>query len=240
MTTLGFDSIWTYTRSHRCYATLSANLKFRCYATLSANLKQGSCRLKTRKKVASRRFFFAQNKSNGERMRFYHINDAYLEHLRQFDTRVPQSAGDGYQEKKLYIGIVLEIGSHKFLAPLSSYKPYQDRIPASNVSIFKIHERGNPANKLGVVALRYMLPVPDSELIPVDISQQNPRYQRMLYKQYEFLKTNQEAVKKAAAELYEHVVNKRTQFYVSLTCDISKLVDEQKNYLPPSSSSPQE
>lgn len=173
-------------------------------------------------------------------MRFYHINDAYLEHLRQFDGKVPQSAGAGYQEKKLYIGIVLEIGSHKFLAPLSSYKQYQDRIPASNVSIFKIHERGNPDNKLGVVALRYMLPVPDSELIPVDISQQNPRYQRMLYKQYEFLKTNQEAVKQAAAELYEHVVNKRTPFYVSLSCDISKLVDAQKDYQSPPSSSPQE
>ncbi|KPY60997.1 type III toxin-antitoxin system ToxN/AbiQ family toxin [Pseudomonas amygdali] len=166
-------------------------------------------------------------------MRFYTVTDEYVAFLQQFDEKVPNNGGAGYKGKKVYVGVVLEIGTHKFLAPLTSYKPAQDRIQSSSCSAFKLHERTNPDNKLGLIALNYMVPVPDSELIELDIEAQDGRYKQMLYRQYEFIKANREEINDRAAKLYEHVVIKRSTFFVRISCDIPKLVDEYKNFKKP-------
>jgi len=163
-------------------------------------------------------------------MRFYTISDEYIAFLQQFDNKVPNNGGAGYKNKKVYVGIVLEIGTHKFLAPLSSYKPSQDRIQSSSCSALKLHERTNPDNKLGLISFNYMVPVPDSELVQLDIEAQAAPYKRMLYLQYEFIKNNREEIIERATKLYEHVVIKRSGFFVKISCDLPKLVDEYKNY----------
>lgn len=163
-------------------------------------------------------------------MRFYTISDEYIAFLQQFDKKVPNSGGTNYKNKKVYIGVVLEIGTHKFLAPLTSHKEAHDRIQSSSCSAFKLHERTNPDNKLGLISINYMVPVPDSELIELDIDTQEYRYKRMLYMQYEFIKINREEIVNRAAKLYEHVVIKRSAFFVKISCDIPKLVDEYKNF----------
>ncbi|MBB4406391.1 type III toxin-antitoxin system ToxN/AbiQ family toxin [Agrobacterium radiobacter] len=163
-------------------------------------------------------------------MRFYTVSDDYIAFLQKHDGRVYNNGGNGYKSKKAYIGIVLEIGSHKFVAPLTSYKPAQDRIQSSACSAFKLHERTNPSNKLGMVALNNMIPVPDDQITELDIEAQDSKYKRLLYKQYEFIKANQTEIMGRAAKLYEHVVIKRTDFYVKISCDIPKLVDEYKNF----------
>lgn len=163
-------------------------------------------------------------------MRFYTVSDEYINFLQQFDKKVPNNGGADYKNKKIYVGIVLEIGTHKFLAPLTSYKPAQDRIQSSSCSAFKLHERTNPDNKLGLISLNYMVPVPDSELLELDIEAQSDRYKRMLYLQYEFIKSNREEIIERAGKLYEHVVIKRSDFFVRISCDIPKLVDEYRHF----------
>jgi len=163
-------------------------------------------------------------------MKFYTVTDEYIAFLQQFDGRVPNNGAAGYKGKKVYIGILLEIGAYKFLAPLTSYKPAQDRIQSSSCSAFKLHERTNPENKLGLIALNYMIPVPDAELIELDISAQQEPYKQMLHRQYEFIKANREEIIGRASKLYHHVVVKRSKFFVNISCDIPKLVDEYKNY----------
>ncbi|MDH4845037.1 MULTISPECIES: type III toxin-antitoxin system ToxN/AbiQ family toxin [Pseudomonas] len=163
-------------------------------------------------------------------MRFYTVTDDYIAFLQQFDGKVPNNGGAGYKGKKVYVGVLLEIGNHKFLAPLTSYKPAQDRIQSSSCSAFKLHERTNPDNKLGLIALNYMVPVLDSELVELDIDAQEGRYKQMLYKQYEFIKANRQEIIDRATKLYEHVVIKRSDFFVRISCDIPKLVDEHKNF----------
>ncbi|NGO62481.1 type III toxin-antitoxin system ToxN/AbiQ family toxin [Rhizobium daejeonense] len=163
-------------------------------------------------------------------MRFYTVSDQYITFLQKHDGKVPNSAGANYKVAKPYVGVVLEIGTHKFLAPLTSYKPNQDGIDASNCTAFKLHERTNPDNKLGMIALRFMIPVHDSEIAELDVASQEEKYRRMLHMQYEFIKANREEITARAAKLYEHVVIKRTGFYVKLSCDIPKLVDEYKNF----------
>lgn len=163
-------------------------------------------------------------------MRFYTVTDEYIEFLQKLDNRVYNNSGTGYKAKKAYIGVVLEIGSHKFVAPLTSYKPAQDRIQSSACSAFKLHERTNPDNKLGMIAINNMIPVLDQQLSELDIEAQDGKYKRLLYKQYEFIKVNQAEVMARAAKLYEHVVIKRTSFYIKISCDIPTLVDEYKNF----------
>lgn len=165
-------------------------------------------------------------------MRFYTVKDDYIAFLQQFDGKVPNNGGAGYRGKKVYIGVVLEIGSHKFLAPLTSYKPAQDRIQSSSCTAFKLHERSNPDNKLGLISINYMIPVPDSELVELDIDAQDDRYKQMLYRQYEFIKANRQEIIERASKLYEHVVIKRSPFFVKISCDIPKLVDEYKQFKP--------
>ncbi|RVU33242.1 type III toxin-antitoxin system ToxN/AbiQ family toxin [Rheinheimera riviphila] len=191
-------------------------------------MKSGFAALKA-KKVAIATFFISEK----ELMKFYTISDDYISYLLNFDHKVPNNGGAGYKGKKVYIGIVLEIGTHKFLAPLTSYKPAQDRIQSSSCSAFKLHERTNPDNKLGLIALNYMIPVLDSELVEFDIEAQEHRYKQMLHRQYEFIKANRQEIIERASKLYEHVVIKRTEFFVRISCDIPKLVDEYRNYEKP-------
>lgn len=163
-------------------------------------------------------------------MRFYTVTDDYIAFLQKFDGKVPNNGGAGYKGQKIYIGVVLEIGTHKFLAPLTSYKPAQDRIQASSCSAFKLHQRTNPDNKLGMIALNYMVPVLDSEISELDVEAQEERYKRLLHLQYEFIKSSRQEITSRATKLYEHVVIKRSDFFVRISCDIPKLVDEYKNY----------
>ncbi len=166
-------------------------------------------------------------------MRFYTVTSEYVKFLQQFDSKVPNNGGLNYKSSKVYIGILLEISNHKFLAPLSSYKPQQDSIDSSSPTAFKLHERLNPDNKLGMIALNYMIPVLDSEIAELDIEAQNDKYKRMLNKQYEFIKAHRTEIMERAAKLYAHIVVKRTSFFVRISCDIPKLVDEYKNFKRP-------
>lgn len=163
-------------------------------------------------------------------MRFYTVKDEYIQFLQQFDGKVPNNSGGGYRNKKVYIGVIIEIGHHKFLAPLTSYKPAQDRISSSSCSAFKLHERTNSDNKLGMISLNYMIPVLDSVIEELDIESQDPKYKRMLYLQYEFIKVNKEEIASRAQKLCEHVLVKKSEFYMRISCDISKLVSEYKHY----------
>ncbi len=84
-------------------------------------------------KVAKATFFLTLDRQS---MRFYTVSDDYIAFLQKHEPRVYNNGGAGYKSKKAYIGVVLEIHSHKFIAPLTSYKPAQDKIHSSACSAF--------------------------------------------------------------------------------------------------------
>lgn len=163
-------------------------------------------------------------------MKFYTVADDYVSFLQTFDKKVPNNGGAGYKGKKVYIGVVLEIDGHKFLAPLTSYKPDQERIKSSSPSAFKLHERTNPNNKLGLISLNYMVPVLENELAELDVAAQEEKYKKLLYLQYEFIKLNKADIIGRAQNLYEHVVVKKSDFFVRISCDIPVLIENYTNY----------
>jgi protein AbiQ len=152
-------------------------------------------------------------------MKFYSVKEGYVAFLKTIDSRVP----DSYNGKKPFIGVVFSIGHHKYLAPLSSYKSKQDRMDSSAPSLLKIHERGNPENKLGIIQLNNMIPVLDSEIELFDLEAQEEKYKAMMYKQFEFIKTKEDEIRAKAEKLYHLVVNDKHTFFSAISCDFLKL-----------------
>ena len=111
-------------------------------------------------------------------MRFYHIENKYIDFLRQFDPRVLYNKN----EQRPYIGIIFEIEDIRYYALLSSPKPKHIHMK-NNLDFRKID-----SGKLGAVNLNNMIPVPDSVLIPIHIGEiTDPKYRRLLNEQYRWL-----------------------------------------------------
>jgi len=173
------------------------------------------------KKVAKATFF-----SPGEFMRFYTISDSYINYLKKLDATVPNN----YSGKRPYIGVILEINEHKYLAPLTSYKQKQDKIHGSSLGAFKLHERSNENNKLGMICLNNMIPVLESEITELDIDIQEEKYKRMLYLQYEFIKTKKEEIIIKAKRLHDAVTVKKEKFYSGISCNFQLLEQSYTKY----------
>ena len=164
------------------------------------------------------------------KLQFYTINPEYIDYLQSIDTNVYNHSGPKYTKPRPYIGVVLEVAGNKFFAPLTSYKPKQDRIASSNLSVFKIHKRTNPESKLGVISLKSMIPVLDSQLQLLDMDAHPPKYKDLLYMQYEFIGLNAPRITQRAEKLFHQVVSLKTPFYVKIACDFPKLIKASQNY----------
>ena len=161
-------------------------------------------------------------------MKFYIIEDAYLDHLRAVDSKVPNSVGVGYKQKKPYLGIVLNVEGTDFLAPLSSPKPSHK---SSDKTIFMLHDRSDPNVVLGIIALRYMVPAPARVITYLDFSTQDPAYEILLQKQYEYIKTKWGKIQARAEKLYNDVVVDPKPHLKGATCDFQKLILQSATYL---------
>lgn len=161
-------------------------------------------------------------------MRFYTVKDEYILYLRGIDKNVP----DNYKGARPYVGIVFEINGSKYLAPLTSYKPKQDHIKNSP-AILKLHERGNESNKLGMIQLSNMIPISDEVIAELDLSGQDEKYRKMMYKQLEYIKTQTNEIANKTEKLYKLVCVDKSAFYVKLSCDFTALEAALKAYTPP-------
>jgi len=161
-------------------------------------------------------------------MLFYIVKDEYILHLRSIDKNVP----DNYYGTRPYVGIVFTVNGCKYLAPLTSYKEKQDRIKDSP-AILKLHERGNDANKLGMIQLSNMIPISDAVVIELDLLGQDEKYRNMMYKQLEFIKTRVQEIAEKTEKLYKLVCVDKNQFYVRLSCDFIALESALKAYSAP-------
>lgn len=161
-------------------------------------------------------------------MQFYVVTDNYISHLKSVDTKVPNN----YSAQKPFIGVVLEVGTIKYLAPLTSYKEKQDKLRSSPL-FFKIHEDGVETNPLGMVQINNMIPILDSEVTLFDIAVQDIKYQSLLNKQLIFLKKNKDEILKRAKALHQLVAIKNHPHFSRLSCDFKALEDCMKNFNPP-------
>ncbi|WP_425059017.1 Endoribonuclease ToxN [Sporomusa carbonis] len=144
------------------------------------------------------------------------ITDQYVEYLRKFDDVVRENR----EGRRKYIGVVFEMNNQKYYAPLSSPKLKYEKISEKAPDIFKI-DNGN----LGVINLNNMIPVPDNEIIRIDIeSIDDEKYKNLLRNQAKFINSNHEKIKKKAKVLYS-IVKSNTNLNLNKRCCNYKLLE---------------
>ncbi|AEH63658.1 type III toxin-antitoxin system ToxN/AbiQ family toxin [Zymomonas mobilis] len=155
---------------------------------------------------------------------FYRVDDNYINFLKEIDSRIR----DPKDNKRAYVGIILSVSGTDFLAPLTSYKSKQDKIRPSTLTVFKLHEKNKPDNKLGMIQLGYMFPILPSIATKIDYSNQAIKYNRLLATQYEFIRSEQDKIKARAERLYEHVLtcSNPNDFYLKFSCDFLALLKQ--------------
>ena len=119
------------------------------------------------------------------------------------------------------MGVLLEINNHNYYAPLSSPKDKFNKISDKALDIYKIDD-----GKLGVINLNNMIPVPKSEVIRINIDdQEDSRYRSLLRKQARIIMANRDEIKDKSLKLYS-VVSSGNHPHINKRCSNFYLLEE--------------
>ena len=154
-----------------------------------------------------------------DRLKFYNIDDQYIEYLYQFDKKVPFNKNS----KRPYIGIILEINGITYFAPMFSPKQQHSKYKA-NATHIRIGE------KLGMIKLNNMIPASKEYLKYINFNDiQDKKYKNLLIQQNNFIQLNTEDIRQTAEKLYKFVTIDKKEFFIKLCCDF-KLLEEKCQY----------
>ena len=155
-------------------------------------------------------------------MKLYEVNPDYVSYLMQYEPNKLLSVSNGKESRK-YLGIIIMNGNHKYLVPLSSpkygkdfeIKGYKGKFPPIDFSFEKYKEKiillkdtctpvvymykieNGGIDLFGKLQCNNMLPVPDSEIIEVNIKGiQDEKYKNLLLKQINFIRKNEAMIYK--------------------------------------------
>lgn len=129
-------------------------------------------------------------------MNFYKIKKEYLDHLRQYDKKVPQNVENG--KEKLYTGIVMSTENYNYFVPLSSFnRPQQTN--------FVLQQ--NNKRRLGSLRLSFMIPIEKNDtsvLEKVDLDDVDDfKYRRLLEQELKLCRQNQKQIMHRAKKVYD-------------------------------------
>lgn len=107
------------------------------------------------------------------------IDTKYCDYLRLYDNKVPYN----FENKALrpFVGVLFEVNSCKYFAPLSSPKPKHLKMK-NTIDFLRLDD-----GKLGAINFNNMLPVMDNNVIVIDL---NKKYIRKSDKIYQSLLKN--------------------------------------------------
>ena len=126
-------------------------------------------------------------------LNMYYVTDDYMDYIRNFDDRI-------YYNKNAtrpYVGIVMTIGDYDYYAPLSS--PKQKHLKMHNSQDFRKINGG----RYGAINFNYMLPVPATELVLLQIPTiTDIPYRRLLQNQLTYIKMDESIIRQTVLNLY--------------------------------------
>ena len=155
-----------------------------------------------------------------DRLKFYNIDDKYIEYLYQFDKKVPFNKNS----KRPYIGIILEINEITYFAPMFSPKQQHNKYKA-NATHIRI------GKDLGMIKLNNMIPVNKENLKYINFNDiQDKKYKNLLIQQNNFIQLNTDEIRQTAEKLYKFVTIDKKDFFIKLCCDFKLLEEKCKNY----------
>ncbi len=160
----------------------------------------------------------------------YTISNKYLSYLKQFDSRI--SSHDS-KSGSIYVGAVLERADSgaAYFVPLTSYSSKKEgKMRNRQQIIVSILEKGNMNNKLGYMLFNNMIPVPRSELIKVDLTDQSIPKNRMMKKQQIYIRSVFGKVKHKA-ELVHRKQIEGNSYFLKWCCDFQLLENKCIEYM---------
>lgn len=150
-----------------------------------------------------------------EKIKFYNIDNDYIKYLHQFDKKVPFNK----QQRRPYVGIVIQIENINYFAPLFSPKKSHTKY-SDNPTYIRIGEQ------YGIIRFNNMISVDETCLNYIDFNQiEDKKYKNLLLAQNVFIQKNTEKIRKKAEKLYKWVTKDKKEFFVELSCNF-KLLEE--------------
>lgn len=133
-------------------------------------------------------------------LKIVRVNSDYCDYLRKFDNKVVYNKNE--KELRPFIGILFQIGTYEYFAPLSSPK-LKHRKMKNTIDFFKIKE-----GELGAVNFNNMIPVNENHYSLVNLNKETLnneelKYQKLLKEQLDWLNANYHQVKNKSSRLYQ-------------------------------------
>lgn len=156
-------------------------------------------------------------------LKIVRVNSDYCNYLRRFDNRV--SYNENEKELRPFIGILFQIDTYEYFAPLSSPKSKHKNMK-NTVDFFKIK-----GGELGAVNFNNMIPVNKNNYSLVDLNKETLtiaelKYQKLLIEQLDWLNANYRQVKNKSFKLYQLYNNGKLPQTIKLRCCNFKLLEE--------------
>lgn len=153
-------------------------------------------------------------------LRFYDIDENYIQFLKKVDRQVPDVKYDS--NNKFVCGVVFEINGIKYYAPISH------KIVKQQTGIL-ILDKGTPISS---IKLSFMIPAFDEVLKCKnfkDIARQDASYAALLEAEYSYCSAHESDIKKKAMAVYKIGCNKKHKLnYVC--CNFKKLEEYYLQY----------
>ena len=151
------------------------------------------------------------------------VDSNYCDYLRKFDNKVAYNKYE--KELRPFIGILFEIDTCKYFAPLSGPKPKHKEMK-NMIDFFKIKD-----GKLGAVNFNNMIPVTDKNYTLIDLNKEaltmeELKYQKLLKEQLNWLNSHYRQVKNKSYRLYQLYNSGKLPDNIKSRCCNFKLLEE--------------
>lgn len=146
-------------------------------------------------------------------IKFYNVDENYLQYLRTYDKRV------SLKDIRSFIGIIIKFGNKQYCIPLTSkVKTSTGKKRNSQVTTF-IKDESN--DKIACLLHNNMIPVFDDVLYEIDFEEKNNK--TYFIQEYFYIKSNLDRIKDKANIVYSKWKFNDNMFYKQLCCDFNLL-----------------
>ena len=159
-----------------------------------------------------------------ETLKFYTVNEEYIDYLSKFDSHVSWNK----EQKRPYVGIVLRVEKYLYFAPLYSYKTGYDKYK-ENPSFIRVEDR--KGKNVSIIRFAEMIPVPETAIQLLDFNSRGDKYRDLLQAESDFINDNKNIVYSKAKKMYRNVVHIKVPFFISISCNFELLEQKLKEYI---------
>lgn len=161
--------------------------------------------------------------SKKETLKFYTVDERYIEYLSKFDSHVSQNK----EQKRPYIGVVLKIEKFLYFAPLYSYKEKYNKYK-ENPSFMRVANRKE--DYISIIRFAEMIPVPEDAIKLLDFEARGDNYKNLLQAESDFINDNKDIVYSKANKMYRNVTKIKIKFFQQISCNFKLLEEKSKLY----------